>query len=70
MQETRTVAQPTLNIKQIEEVRVFLPPLALQQRFMEIVNRHEHTGKLNDEAVSASDDLFKSLVQRAFKGEL
>lgn len=31
--ETRTVAQPTLNIRQIEETPIILPPLPLQQEF-------------------------------------
>ena len=68
--ETRTVAQPTLNIKQLSETPVFLPPLPIQEQFSNIVVKtHDlksklmlHLGKL--------EALFASLQDRAFRGEL
>jgi type I restriction enzyme S subunit len=58
--ELRTVSQPTLNIKQISETRVVLPPLPLQRDFASRVTAVE--------ALKASQRA--SLQHRAFRGEL
>jgi type I restriction enzyme, S subunit len=68
--ETRTVAQPTLNIKQLCETTLPLPPLSVQRAFtarvaeIDILKTHcrAHYTKLGA--------LFAALQQRAFRGEL
>ena len=68
--ETRAVAQPTLNIKQLSETPLSLPPIDIQHDFaariaeFDILKAHHlaHLAKL--------DALFASLQHRAFRGEL
>ena len=47
-----------------------LPPVKLQDEFAEIVLRHREHCLNQQAALQESNDLFSSLVQRAFKGEL
>lgn len=68
--ETRTVAQPTLNIKQIESTDILLPPMQLQQKFAGIVDQIFATTTRFAGATGQNENLFNSLVQRAFRGEL
>ncbi|MFT4125124.1 MAG: restriction endonuclease subunit S [Gordonia sp. (in: high G+C Gram-positive bacteria)] len=68
--ELRTVAQPTLNIKQIELAEIPLPPLSEQRAFSR--NRLK-VGTLRARDLwqsSTLDALFSSLQSRAFRGEL
>jgi len=64
--ETRTSSQPTLNITQIEETPVIEPPLAVQQKFAAIVERHEHLRATQREALRQAEHLFQTLLHRAF----
>ncbi|MEU9241029.1 restriction endonuclease subunit S [Streptomyces sp. NPDC048385] len=68
--ELRTVAQPTLNIKQLKEAPVVLPPESLRAEFVDqfeavIQQRETHLSHL-----TTLDELFGSLQQRAFSGRL
>lgn len=66
--ETRTVSQPTLNIKQIEETSILLPPIELQNKFEEMYNHiYKAVAKL---LIDKSNRAFEALIQKAFKGEL
>lgn len=68
--ELRTVSQPTLNIKQIGETKILLPPLSLQVEFS---SRHAEVERLIgivSESAAELDQLFASLQHRAFQGEL
>jgi type I restriction enzyme, S subunit len=68
--ETRTVAQPTLNIKQIQEAPIIVPPLALQKEFAARVT--EIRAVQADQAISRDhiDALFQSVLHRAFSGKI
>ena len=68
--ELRTVAQPTLNIKQIAETKVFTPPLALQKCFATRIQAIESLKATQRAALAESDALFASLQHRAFAGQL
>lgn len=68
--ELRTVSQPTLNIKQLAETVVRLPPLKLQQRFSQRVTAIEALKITHHAALAELDALFASLQHRAFRGEL
>lgn len=68
--ELRTVSQPTLNIKQIGETRVLLPPLPLQLEFSKRRTGVENLKVRLSESQAELDSLFASLQHRAFRGEL
>ena len=70
LNETRTVSQPTLNILQIEETPVIMPPLPLQQKFAALAERVERLRAVQREALRQAEHLFASLLHRAFSGEL
>ena len=61
---------PSLRISEIAKVKIPLPPLPLQQKFAKIV---EHVEKMKEnvkKTKTGSEELFNSLMQKAFKGEL
>jgi type I restriction enzyme S subunit len=66
--ETRTSSQPTLNIKQIEETKILIPPIELQNKFsllsFDLLRQIELLNQAD------SENVFNSLIQKAFKGEL
>jgi len=64
--ETRTVAQPTLNITQIEETPILMPPLSLQEEFAGVVARVESLRGRMGESVRQVEGLFESLLNQAF----
>ena len=68
--ETRTVSQPTLNIRQIEETQILVPPLSQQQRFAALVEKVEGLRGKQRESEKELEKLFNSLMQKAFSGEL
>ncbi len=68
--ELRTVAQPTLNIKQIAETKVYSPPLALQESFASRIQAVEALKTTHKTALSEADALCASLQHRAFAGQL
>jgi len=68
--ELRTVSQPTLNIKQLSETLVVLPPLSLQQEFARRIEAVERLKMSNVRALAELDALFAALQNRAFSGEL
>jgi type I restriction enzyme S subunit len=64
------VGQANINAKELRSIRVPVPPLRLQKEFARLVT--EIRG-MEAEQVSSSrrlEDLFQSLLQRAFRGEL
>lgn len=60
-----------LNLTLIKELRLRVPPMAVQERFTSIARKARKTrDKLTKENKVEVSNLFKSLVQRAFRGEL
>jgi type I restriction enzyme, S subunit len=70
LKETRTVSQPTLNINLIENAPILLPPKELQEEYDKIYLHVMRMTKKTSELVDSSIDIFNSLTQRAFRGEL
>jgi type I restriction enzyme S subunit len=70
VQELRTVSQPTLNIKQIAETKVFMPPLSLQDVFSERLRGLQAIARRVVQSDVALANLFTSLQHRAFSGTL
>jgi type I restriction enzyme S subunit len=68
--ELRTVSQPTLNIKQLSETLVPIPPEALQKSFEKKIESLRALKKASQASLLNLDVLFTSLQHRAFHGEL
>jgi len=65
------VAQPNINAKQYgQELLIPIPPIALQNKFAERVQIIESQKKSAYSSLEKAEDLFNTLLQRAFKGEL
>lgn len=62
--------QPNLNLSMVKDFRIFTPPLDLQSKFAQIVEKVEEQKSKNEAQIKKLDDLFNSLLQRAFKDEL
>lgn len=67
---SRRAGQPHLNAEQLKEIEFYFPPLPLQQQFAEIVNKTEGLKEKQKQSAQELENLFQSLMQRAFKGEL
>ena len=68
--ELRTVSQPTLNIKQLSETTVVLPPIELQREFVRRATAVEKLKTAQRASLAELDALFAALQHRAFRGEL
>jgi type I restriction enzyme, S subunit len=64
--EVRLVAQPTLNIKQIKETLICLPPQELQEEFATRIATVSQADALHAEAIERHEVLFEALQARAF----
>ncbi|WP_448216224.1 restriction endonuclease subunit S [Endozoicomonas sp. 2B-B] len=70
LRKTRTVSQPTLNVGLISETPILIPDQKVQDEYLAIVKRTmsiRETAKLGTSEVT---ELFNSLSQKAFAGEL
>ena len=54
----------------MKSLKVQLPPLNLQDRFAQIVQQARYLREIQSQSKQQIDDLFNSLMQKAFKGEL
>ncbi len=68
--ELRTVSQPTLNIKQLSETIVLLPPLEMQRAFAQRIATLDALRVAQQAAANQLDSLFTSLQHRSFRGNL
>jgi type I restriction enzyme S subunit len=68
--ELRTVSQPTLNIKQLGETIVPIPPKELQAEFIRRLEGAQAATNRMQQSEMELDALFSSLQHRAFRGEL
>ena len=68
--KTMAVGVPKLAIFRIEQLELLLPPIEFQIKFQTSVELIENQKKQAQEALAKSEELFQSLLQRAFKGEL
>lgn len=56
--------------EKLKAMMIPLPPLALQQSFVERLEAHEHLRRKLEHALESQDDLFGTLQHRAFQGVL
>ncbi|MFA5819260.1 MAG: restriction endonuclease subunit S [Bacteroidales bacterium] len=61
---------PILKKSEFEKIKMAVPPINIQNRFSEIILDIEKQKELTQKSLEKSEDLFQSLLQRAFKGEL
>lgn len=59
-----------LNLGIIKKTTIPLPPIEVQRQFTQALNKLRELESRLESSLSESNDLFNSLVQRAFKGEL
>jgi type I restriction enzyme S subunit len=63
---TKGAIMDGLNMEIIKGLSIPLPPLSLQQKFVDIVHRVEHVRAVQREALRQAEHLFASLLHRAF----
>lgn len=66
----RTAVQFNINAAQVSDVRLPLPPIEEQGRFLSMASRVRSAQSRLSSALGECDTLFESLAQRAFRGEL
>ena len=59
-----------LNFEAIKNLKIIVPSLELQNKFAQIVEKVESQKQKNELVIEQMNNLFNSLSQRAFKGEL
>lgn len=69
-QDSRGCSINNLNQKILGELNVIIPPRKLQEKFIKIVNDMEIIKKKQINSCEELNNLFNSLMQRAFNGEL
>jgi type I restriction enzyme S subunit len=65
-----TSLQPNVSNKQIEGIEIMLPPLLIQNQFAERAQAIEVQKAQAQASLEKAEELFNSLLQKAFKGEL
>lgn len=65
-----TVAQPNINARKYAALNLPLPPMDVQERFVDVVGQVRSQRVALESHAAQLDDLFASLQQRAFRGEL
>lgn len=64
------VGMANINAQELQNIKVLVPPIELQNQFEKKAKEIEKQKKLVQLSLKKSDDLFNSLLQKAFKGEL
>lgn len=64
------VGMANINAQELQDILILKPPITLQNEFAERVQLIEQQKEQAQRALQKSEDLFNSLLQKAFKGEL
>lgn len=67
---THGIANKDLGLNRIRKIKMCLPPLDLQDEYCQIRKKTLFLLNKNKKSLKESENLFNSLLQRAFKGEL
>ncbi|WP_019498366.1 restriction endonuclease subunit S [Pseudanabaena sp. PCC 6802] len=62
--------KPGLNFEQIQGFKIPISPLPLQEKFAQIVQKHERIRAQQREALRQAEHLFQTILHQAFRGEL
>jgi type I restriction enzyme S subunit len=68
--DVKGIAQRGINLKDLRELPIIIPPLPLQQKFAAIVESVERQKDAQRAHLAELDALFAALQHRAFRGEL
>lgn len=68
--QARGVAQKTLNLRELKKFTIFTPPIEEQKKYVKLRQCVETQLSYYRSALEQSENLFNSLLQRAFRGEL
>ena len=68
--KTMAVGVPKLALFRIEQIELLIPPISLQKQYKERVQVIESQKAKAQASLEKAEELFNSLLQRAFKGEL
>lgn len=64
------VGMANINAEEFKNIKVYIPPIEIQNQFAEIVENIEKQKALLNESLVDLENNFNSLMQRAFSGEL
>ena len=67
---THGIANHDLGLTRMVKIKIYIPPIQLQRKFSEYATKLRCFEGKQKESLSKLDDLFHSLQQRAFNGEL
>jgi type I restriction enzyme S subunit len=59
-----------INVSRLKNIFVQVPPISLQNQFAQKIDLIEQQKELTKQSLKESEDLFNTLLQKAFKGEL
>ena len=68
--KVKGAAQKTYNLIELKKLPIIVPPIELQNQFAESVQAIETQKNQAQASLEKAEELFNSLLQRAFKGEL
>ncbi|MFQ5794993.1 MAG: DEAD/DEAH box helicase family protein [Candidatus Bipolaricaulia bacterium] len=63
-------AQPNVNSRRLKTIRLYLPPLPVQQRIVAKLDHIERALKFQQEGLKKMETLMQTALHRAFRGEL
>lgn len=69
MRQVKGTTFAEITLAKLRELPVFVPPLPLQKRFSELVERHERLRAKQREALRQAEHLFQTLLHQAFTEE-
>lgn len=64
------VGMANINAQELQDIPILIPPIELQTQFATIISNIEEQKNQATQQLQKSEELFQSLLQRAFKGEL
>tara|TARA_R110002126_G_scaffold208042_2_gene354992 strand:- start:9195 stop:10394 length:1200 start_codon:yes stop_codon:yes gene_type:complete len=67
---SRGVRQANISNRDIENLQMIVPPLKMQKKYIDSIELIKNQKQQVQVAAQKSEDLFNSLLQKAFKGEL
>ncbi|TSB45575.1 restriction endonuclease subunit S [Alkalicoccobacillus porphyridii] len=70
LSQVRSVTADNLDFNQIKSIEVPIPPIEKQNEFSKFFNETNRLIKKVEKQIEIQEELYKSLLQRAFKGEL
>lgn len=59
-----------INVGKLKSIKVLVPPLDIQNKFVSIVEATENQRALMEQSLAGMENNFSSIMQRAFRGEL